>query len=72
MLGTLSHPRAAEPHPVRRLDIPDLLRPNIALAEEVAKSEAGSLKRLPLLPFGLCIVLVVDLQELLLYNIKQR
>ena len=31
----------------------------IALAEEVAKSEAGSLKRLPLLLFGLGIVLCV-------------
>ena len=34
--------------------------------------EVGGLKRLPLLLFGLGIVLVVDLQGLLLYNIKQQ
>ena len=58
----------AEPHPVRRLDIPDPLRPNLGLAEEGGKSEAGGLKRLPLLLLGLGIVLVVDLQGLLVYN----
>ena len=38
----------------------------------LSKSEAGGLKCLPLLLFGLGIVLVVDLQGLLLYSIKQR
>jgi len=37
----------------------------------LSKSEAGGLKRLPLLLFGLGIVLVVDLPGLLLYNIEQ-
>ncbi len=34
--------------------------------------QAGGLKRLPLLLFGLGIVLVVDLQGFLLYNIGQQ
>jgi hypothetical protein len=38
----------------------------------LSESEAGGSKRLPLLSFGLGIVLVVDSQGLLLYNIKQR
>ncbi|MGA9347852.1 MAG: hypothetical protein WBW48_03480 [Anaerolineae bacterium] len=36
------------------------------------KARAGGLKRLPLLLFGLGIVLVVDLQGLLLYNNEQQ
>jgi len=38
------------------------------VADRESKSEAGGLKRLPLLLFGLGIVLVIDLQGLLLYN----
>jgi hypothetical protein len=34
--------------------------------------QAGGLKRLPLLLFGLGIALVVDLQGLLLYNISNK
>jgi len=34
--------------------------------------QAGGVKRLPLSLFGLGIVLVVDLQGLLLYNIRQQ
>jgi len=50
----------------------DPLRPNHGHTEKASKSKAGGLKRLPLLLFGLGIVLVVDLQELLLYNIEQQ
>lgn len=41
-------------------------------AEKGSKSKAGGLERLPLLFFGLGIVLVVDLHGLLLYNIEQQ
>ncbi len=34
--------------------------------------QAGGVKCLPLLLFGLGIVLVVDLQELLVYNVEQH
>ena len=54
------------------LDIPDLLSFNLVLAETGAKGKAGGVQRLPLLLFGLGSVLVVDLQGLPLYNIKQR
>jgi hypothetical protein len=57
----------------RPLNIPDpLSRFNSGHTEKASKSKVGGLKRLPLLLFGLGIVLVVDLQGLLLYNIKQR
>ena len=48
-----------EAHPVRPLDIPDLLRANLGLAETRAKTKAGGVQRLPLLLFGLGIVLRV-------------
>ncbi|MBC8274260.1 MAG: hypothetical protein H8E40_04745 [Chloroflexi bacterium] len=38
----------------------------------LSRSRAGGSKRLPLLLLGLGIVLVVDLQGLLLYNIGQQ
>jgi len=45
---------------------------NSGHTEKASKSKVGGLKCLPLLLFGLGIVLVVDLQGLLLYNIKQQ
>ncbi len=42
------------------------------MTEKASKSKAGGLKRLPLLLFGLGIVLVVDLQGFPLYNIEQQ
>ena len=38
---------------------------------KVSKSKAGGLRRPPLLLFRLGIVLVVDLQGLLLYNVRR-
>lgn len=57
---------------VRPLKIPDPLRPNSGHTGKTSKSAAGGLNRLSLLLFGLGIVLVVDSQRLLAYNIKQH
>ena len=55
----LSHPRAGELPIVRPLDIPDLIRSNLGLAETGAKGKAGGAVHLPLLLLGLGIVLCV-------------
>jgi len=46
---------------VRPLNNPDPFRSNLGLTEKGSKDEAGGLRRLPLLLFGLDIVPVVDL-----------
>jgi len=56
---------------IRPLDIPDLPKSNRNLTETEASSKAGGVQRLPLRLFGLSIALMVDLLELLLYNIEQ-
>ena len=67
-----AHPPSGSTLAVRPLNIPDPFRSNSGLAEKGSNNKAGGLRRPPLLLFGPDIVYVVDLRELLLYNIKQR
>ena len=58
--------------PLWPLNIPDPFRSISGLAGKGAKNKAGGLRRLSLLLFALGIVLMVDLQGPLVYNVEQQ